>query len=167
MRLVEPSMEWQNEHKSYVEEWGPSRLVPSSFNISKFETYADFLDNFFARQKGDGNWVPSSGYMLIDDNKALVGMVDIRHELNEDLLQIGGHVGYGIRPTERGKGYATRILAEALKKCKELNIPRVLVTCDKENIGSAKVIIKNGGVEDESFIDKDGKVIRRFWIQLF
>ncbi len=70
-----------------------------------------------------------------------------------------------MRPAERRKGYATRILAEALKKCDALGIKKVLVTCNADNIGSAKTIVKNGGVEAKSFIEEDGTVIRRFWIE--
>ena len=75
----------------------------------------------------------------------MVGAVNIRHKLNEYLLQYGGHIGDGIRPGERGKGYATRMIGLALEECKKLGIRKVLMVCDKENIGSAKSILKNGG----------------------
>lgn len=90
----------------------------------------------------------------------------MRHALNKTLLDIGGHVGYGVRPTERGKGYATEILRQSLLKLKELSIDRALVTCNADNISSLKVINKNGGIEDESFIEEDGNVVKRFWIEL-
>ncbi|MFD1850927.1 GNAT family N-acetyltransferase [Oceanobacillus bengalensis] len=165
MRLVEPTMEWKEEHENYVKEWGNTRLVPSSFNLEGFETYESFLEALRVRQSGQGKWVPGSDYFLVNDDNRIVGMVNIRHELNEFLRQVGGHIGYGVRPSERRKGYATLILKEALAKCKELNINPVLVTCDEDNIGSAKVIIKNGGIEDESFLDEDGSIKRRFWIE--
>ena len=95
-----------------------------------------------------------------------MGMIDIRHELNEYLRTIGGHIGYGIRPTERKKGYASYLLKEALTKCKELHINQVLITCNEDNIGSAKVILNNGGIEDDLFITEEGLMKRRFWISL-
>jgi predicted acetyltransferase len=90
-------------------------------------------------------------------------MVDIR-QANEFLRTIGGHIGYGIRPSERNKGYATLLLQEALKKCRELQIEQVLITCDEDNIGSAKVIMNNGGLEEDIFITEEGLMKRRFWI---
>ncbi|MEC5425477.1 GNAT family N-acetyltransferase [Virgibacillus sp. C22-A2] len=165
MKLVRPSLELKNEHENYVKEWGPSRMVPSSFSLEGFDTYEEYLDALALRQSGHGKWLPNSSYFLMNDQQQVVAMVDIRHELNDFLYNEGGHIGYSVRPSERRKGYATRILGEALKKCKKLNITRVLVTCDGDNIGSAKTIVKNGGVEDESFQNENGELIRRFWIE--
>ncbi|ASK61526.1 GNAT family N-acetyltransferase [Virgibacillus phasianinus] len=165
MRLVRPTLEWEKEHQDYVAEWGPSRMVPSSFSLAEHNGYQDYLTALATREKGNGHWLPSSNYFLVNEENRILAMVDIRHDLNEFLLNVGGHIGYGVRPTERKKGYATRILAEALKKCKELNMDRVLVTCDEENIGSAKVILNNGGVEDTSFTEENDNVKRRFWIE--
>ena len=109
--------------------------------------------------------MPSTNYFLVDENNRVLAMVDIRHELTDYLQNVGGHIGYGVRPAARRKGHATMILSEALKKCDELGIRRVLVTCNDDNIGSARTIVKNGGVEDKSFIEDDGTVVRRFWIE--
>lgn len=96
----------------------------------------------------------------------LVGMINIRHTLDEYLAKFGGHIGYGVRPTERRKGYATRMLALALDYCRDLGMNRVLVTCDRGNAASAKTIINNGGIlEDEVFEDGRGWV-QRYWIDL-
>lgn len=165
MRLVRPSMEWEKEHQDYVAEWGPSRVVPSSYSLAEHDDYKGYLQALEIREKGNDRWLPSSNYFLVTDQDRILAMVDIRHALNDFLLNVGGHIGYSVRPSERRKGYATRILAEALEKCRELNLTRVLVTCDEDNIGSAKTILNNGGVEDESFAEADGNVKRRFWIE--
>jgi predicted acetyltransferase len=165
MRLVRPSIEWEKEHEEYMKEWDESRMTPSSFDLNGFENYEAYLAALKTREAGDGKWVPSSNYFLVDEKNRVIAMVDIRHELTAYLRNIGGHIGYGVRPLERRKGYATLILTEALKKCDELGIQRVLVTCNADNIGSAKTILKNGGIEDKSFIEEDGTVIRRFWIE--
>ena len=86
-----------------------------------------------------------------------MGAVNIRHYLNEYLLLHGGHIGDGIRPSERRKGYATQMIGLALEECKELGIKKVSRVCDKDNIGSAKSIIKNGGIL-ENELNENGKV---------
>jgi len=72
----------------------------------------------------------------------------------------------GIRPSERRKGFATQLLALSLKKAKEIGIQKALVVCDETNIGSERTILNNGGVPDTSFVEEDGNVIKRFWIEL-
>lgn len=84
--------------------------------------------------------------MAISTNDGrLVGMIHIRHRLNDYLLDFGGHIGYSIRKSKRRQGYATEMLALALIECIKLNIKKVLITCDKNNIGSAKTIINAEG----------------------
>ncbi len=95
-----------------------------------------------------------------------MGAVNIRHYLNDYLLQYGGHIGDGIRPSERRKGYATKMVGLALEECKKLGINRVLMVCDKDNIGSAKSIVYNGGVLENEFADEDGTIEQRYWIDL-
>ncbi len=166
MKLVEPSLEWKEQHENYMEEWGLDRMVPSSMDLSGFNTYEEFLIALEDRATGKGPWVPSSHYFLVNNVNQIVGMIDIRHELNEYLRTIGGHIGYGIRPSERNKGYASYLLKEALTKCKGLHINQVLITCNEDNIGSIKVILNNGGIEDDIFITEEGHMKRRFWITL-
>ena len=72
-------------------------------------------------------------------------MLNIRHDLSDELVQKYGHIGYGVRPSERRKGYANKMLAYALKECKKLGLNTVILGCYKQNIGSAKTILKNGG----------------------
>jgi predicted acetyltransferase len=166
MKLVKPSIEWKEAHQDYVNEWGKDRIVPSSMDLRKYDSYETFLQELANDEHGVDGWVANSNYYLIDKTNRLVAMVNIRHELNDLLHKVGGHIGYGVRPSERQKGYASIILAEALKKCHELNILKVLVTCDEDNIGSTKTILNNGGVEDDSIVMEDGIVKRRFWIKL-
>lgn len=129
-----------------------------------FENYCKFVYDRLHPQSPER--VPASIYFTLDlDRNIVVGAVDIRHYLNDDLLKTGGHIGDGVRPTERRKGYATAQIKLALDKCKEFGIKRVLMTCDKNNIGSAKSIINNGGVL-ENEIDNDGKLLQRYWISI-
>lgn len=74
-------------------------------------------------------------------------------------------IGYGIRPLERWKGYATKLLELSLIEAKKLGINDVLVVCDAGNLGSERTIIKNGGMPDTDYIEEDGNVIKRYWIK--
>ena len=93
----------------------------------------------------DKVWGKSYTYLVFNDNKKLVGMLSIRHDLPDELVQKYGHIGYGVRPSERRKGYATKMLSYALKECKKLGLNKVILGCYKQNVGSAKTILKNGG----------------------
>ena len=111
--------------------------------------------------------VPDSVFFLLDvDKDRLLGAVNIRHYLNDRLLRDGGHIGDGIRPSERRKGYGTQLLRLALLECKKMGLSRVLIVCDKENVGSAKAIVRNGGVLENEIVDEDGVVVQRYWISL-
>ncbi len=107
--------------------------------------------------------VPSTTFLAIDENDNLLGMIDIRHRLNEHLMNVGGHIGYSVIKQHRQKGIATKMLALALLECEKLNIYNVLITCDKSNIASAKTIIKNGGILENEVMESN-RTTQRYWI---
>ncbi len=165
MQLVTPSLKWESEHQAYCKEWGPSKMIPNSFSLDGYTDYSVYLKALRLKQKGSEHWVPNSNYFLVNGEQKIVAMVSIRHELNDFLWRVGGHIGYSVRPSQRRKGYGARILDEALAKCKQLELGDILVTCAATNVGSAKVIMHNGGVETESHRDENGLETRRFWIK--
>lgn len=110
--------------------------------------------------------VPSTQYLALDENEHLVGMVNLRHCLNDYLLEFGGHIGYSVRPADRKNGYAIQMLKLALDEAKALGIDRVRIACDRYNIASAKTIQANGGVLDgERYDPQDSTLIQRYWIK--
>lgn len=111
-------------------------------------------------------WVPSTAYWLLSEKDYLLGEIHIRHRLTESLADFGGHIGYMVRPSERRKGYATRMLAMALAKAVEMGMARVLVTCDPGNTASARVIEKNGGRLFNESVARGGRHTSRYWISL-
>lgn len=168
--LIKPTVELKEEYISFYEEWLDSKedMVPWVIkkDPSNFEAMVQFLnDNEQGHNLPEG-WVPDSTLWLINENKRILGVVNIRHRLTEILLNSGGHIGYGIRPSERRKGYATKLLSLALEKSKELGIKKALVLCNEDNTGSFKTNINNGGIPDSDFIEEDGTIIKRFWIEL-
>ncbi len=109
--------------------------------------------------------VPSSTFFALHEcDDRLIGMLDVRHRLNDFLSEYGGHIGYGVRPKSRGKGYAKEILLLGLVYCKEMGLSKVMVCCHKENVASSKVIVACGGQLEREFVYSDGKMVQVYWI---
>jgi len=110
--------------------------------------------------------VPGDVFFLAEGTE-LLGSVRLRHRLLPHLEHEGGHIGYDVRPSLRGRGYATQMLRLALDRAKARGINRVLITCNSENIASARVIEKNGGqLENQVISEQSGKSVNRYWITL-
>lgn len=168
--LSPPTVNLQEEYLSFYEEWKESgeEMIPwvISKDPSDFQGMAQFLVDHENGKNLPEGWGPDSTYWLVNEEKRVIGAVNIRHRLTEFLLNGGGHISYGIRPSERKKGFATKALSLSLEKAKELGIQKALVVCDKDNIGSLKTISKNGGVPDQDYVEEDGTIVKRFWIEL-
>lgn len=143
--------------------------ITGSGSIENFQTFEEWLKKTEKEVNpetcGEGR-VPCTQYLTyrLEDNK-LIGMVQVRHDLNDYLLKFGGHIGDSVRPSERNKGYATEQIALALKKCKSLKIKNVLITCRKSNKASARTIIKNNGVF-ENELPYEEEFMQRYWIEM-
>lgn len=122
--------------------------------VKAVETVAD------TSQSSPDGLVHADSYWVTED-QVVIGFLQLRHTLNDYLLEEGGHIGYSIRPTYRRRGHATRALGLALDRARELGLHRVLVTCDDDNLTSAKTIESQGGVLEDVRADK-----RRYWITL-
>lgn len=111
-------------------------------------------------------WVASSTFWLVDEGD-YIGSTNIRHELTDWLLRLGGHIGYAIRPSRRRQGFGTLICKLALEEARRLGIDRVLITCDADNEASRRVIEANGGVFESEVPQPDRPVGKlRYWVQL-
>ena len=172
LRLIKLTKEYKNELIGMIDEWRADQeqnhtdCSPWAIfrnDCHDFDYYLEHLEN----KSTTGGWVPDSVFFLLDDERnRLLGAVNIRHYLTDALLKDGGHIGDGIRPSERRKGYATKMIHLALEECRKLGIDRVLMICNKDNIGSARSIIRNGGVLENEITSSDGSVLQRYWIQL-
>jgi predicted acetyltransferase len=137
---------------------------------NSFETYINVLPLISIGQLIPSDHVPSTLLFAFDGSNRIVGRVSIRHQLNDLLLKVGGHVGYGVVPSRRRVGFANEILKESLIyiKSKLPHIERVLLTCDDSNLGSSKTIENNGGVFEDLVKDSSMEVAkRRYWIKLY
>lgn len=167
LKLVKAANEYRTQITEMLDEWYSSgeKIVPYAIrrlDYRDFEYYCRNIEN----KNTDEKVVPSSTFFCLDeDRNIMVGAVDIRHYLNQSLLLNGGHIGDGVRPSERRKGIATKMIGLALQECRKLGIDKVLMVCDKDNIGSAKSIINNGGILENEII-VDGVEEQRYWIML-
>lgn len=172
LKLIKASPAYQNQIVDMLQEWStynqqhpeadPSPTAIFRHDYHDFDSYLNNLET----KENTPNRVANSVFFCLDtDRNIIVGAIDIRHQLNDYLAKYSGHLGDGIRPSERRKGYATQMIKLALEECRKLNLKRILMVCDKANIGSAKSIIKNGGIL-ESEIIKDSRPKQRYWIDL-
>ncbi len=166
MKLILP--EWADEEQvaAYLADWGGETIMPAASD-PKGRDYATWLsDTIRMRTSPPQPLVPSTLLFLTDDAETkLFGAIDIRHRLNDYLLAFGGHIGYGIVPSERRKGYAKVQLGLALPVAKSLGLARVLITCDDGNAGSARTIEALGGVLEDKRAE-NGALTRRYWIDI-
>ena len=171
VRLIEPNILYQETYEELIAEFRVNQ-VPLTPGILKTEysNFGDLVEKLRNYSQGInlvGKMVRNKNYWLVTDENEIVGASNLRLMLTDFLRQVGGHIGYGVRPSAWGKGYGTLLLSETLKKASEEGIDEVLVTCDKSNIASAKVILNNGGVFDsEDRIDGFDDIIQRYWIRL-
>jgi len=172
IKLVKLSSEYKPQLTEMLEEWVTYNKSHQGANTSPYaifkNDYHDFdyyLENLEIKEAKNG-LVPDSTFFCLDvDRNIFVGAANIRHYLNEGLLATGGHIGDGIRPSERRKGYASAMLKLALEECKKLGIDRVLITCHKNNEGSRKHILNNGGVFENEVLEGE-LICQRYWIDL-
>lgn len=167
LRLVKLERKYRDHLEEMLSEWYDSgeKIIPYSIRRLDYRDFDHYLENLEIKDALQG-LVPDSTFFCLDEERNLfVGAVNIRHFLNEGLLLNGGHIGDGVRPSERKKGIATQMIALALDECRKLGIHRVLMVCDKDNIGSAKSIQKNGGVLENEIV-VDGVTEQRYWIEL-
>ena len=165
--LVKAEEKYKEQITKMMDEWTASgeKIVPYAIRKADYHDFDNYIASFELKDVHDGK-VPDSTFFCMDtDRNIVVGAVNIRHYLNEDLLRNGGHIGDGVRPSERRKGIATKMISLALEECRKLGISKVLMVCDKDNIGSAKSIINNSGVL-ENEIMCEGVIEQRYWIEL-
>ena len=111
--------------------------------------------------------VPSTEFWLVKGDDRFLGRVSVRHELSEHLRRHGGHIGYAVRKSERGKGYGRFMLEQALVYAKKIGLEKVLLTCNDDIVDSIKIIEGAGGVlQDKISIEGRPMLHRRYWIEL-
>ena len=166
-KLIKLTAEMEYEFLGFFEECSSEEIIPAAIDpIDK--SYKEFLESLSLSEYKEtipAHLVPATLYFLTDESGTLLGAIHFRHYLNDYLLKFGGHIGYGIRPSQRRKGYATEQLKLMLPIAKASGLDKVLITCDKSNFASAKTIIACGGILEDEQPNGD-KITQRYWIAL-
>ena len=173
IKLVRLNKDYKNQleemlstWKEYIREKGLVYESPYAIFKNDYHDFDYYLDNLEIKEETE-KLVPDSTFFAYDtEHDIFLGAINIRHKSNDNLINDGGHIGDGVRPDYRRCGVATRMIKLALEECKKIGLKKVLMTCDDDNIGSKKSIIRNGGVHENDFVDKDGVVVNRYWITI-
>lgn len=167
LKLVEFTPEYHPQLIEMMDEWSKAgeKIVPHAITKADYHDADAYMRSLDGSHPRPGLVEDKTFFCLDTDRKIFVGAVNIRLRLNEALLRNGGHIGDGVRPSERRKGIATKMIGLALEECRKLGIYRVLMVCNRDNIGSAKSIKNNGGVLENEIV-VDGETEQRYWITL-
>jgi predicted acetyltransferase len=159
----------ESSYADYIAEWEAAgqAIVPSAANL-KGRPFHEIVAKWRADETDEprkSGFVPSTLYFLVSTDSRILGAIHFRHELNDRLRQNGGHIGYGVRPSERRKGYATLMLGKLITLLRARNLEKVLITCDEDNPASARTIEAAGGLLEDK-VPFEGKMTRRYWVRL-
>jgi predicted acetyltransferase len=170
--LIVPTVRLRESWLQSRDEWAGAHQDGAGFrpsdDVDSPEGFATWIARLIAEEDPDSpvsaDWVHCT-YRWIVEGDTYLGAIALRHELNDLLLNYGGHIGYGIRPSARRRGLATWALGQMLDEARKLGLDRVLVTCRPDNEGSARTIEANGGVL-EDIRTTSGETVKRYWIAL-
>ena len=171
--LAKPDLIYCEKYNDMMTEWGESKtqiapwfLGSEAMTLDEFARFVRMLDDC---EHGivDPKYSATSSYFVVDEADRLIGAASLRHYLTVEGLRTWGHIGYGVRPSERRKGYAVQILHMMLDQAKKKGMYRVLIGVHESNIGSWRTVEKCGGVlENVVHIEQDEEPIRRYWIDI-
>ncbi|MEG0309116.1 MAG: GNAT family N-acetyltransferase [Clostridium sp.] len=160
--LEERILEYKQEYLDFEE-----LSINGGCGLARCNDFDEWLEIVLSIEKDKlrNNFHASTFLSVRKSDNRIIGTIQLRHFLTEELEKGGGHIGYGIRPTERKKGYGKQQLLLVLQVAKDMKIPKVMITCDKDNIASGKTAISCGGIlTDENFYK--GKEQQIYWINL-
>lgn len=170
LALVQPDLSLQDAYLRYCDAFGAAGEPLHPLDPLAYQDFGQYMDTLQQAEQGLGlppGFVPYSTFWLVRASREVIGNSSLRHRLTPDLEDLGGHIGYRIHPGERRKGYGTLQLTLTLEKARERGLTRVLVTCDSDNLASARVIEHNGGIlASQGSSNRTDKNVSRYWIEL-
>ena len=164
--FIEAVREFQADTLSLNSGMGRYKKIPVADLETDFDAHLRELEAAAREESSTPDFVPETTFWLVDGGE-FIGRVSIRHRLNDDLMRIGGQVGYEIRPSKRRQGYGALALRLALPKARSLGLAKVLLTCDSTNTPSRKIIERSGGIFENEISYSPGKPPKhRYWIEI-
>jgi predicted acetyltransferase len=174
LKLISPTTELRAAWLASRDEWGigghqPGSGLRPSDDLDSPAGFGEWVARL--RREGDESLPPPAGlvhagyWWIVGPEDTVLGAISLRYALTDFLLQAGGHIGYSVRPSARGRGVASWALAEVLDTARRRRLDSVLITCDEDNAGSARVIEKHGGVLEDVRDTPIGRK-QRYWIRL-
>lgn len=169
--LIRPTVEYASQIYEYRQEFleagssmdgcGPLRRIENP------KEYIQACKDYENSETVPSHLVPATQFIFVrQSDRRIVGMIQVRHRLNDYLEKYAGHIGYSVRPSERGKGYAKEMLKAALRFCREIGIEKILISCIAGNIASEKTILANGGVYETTVYEPTHNIyLKRFWVR--
>jgi len=167
LKLKRITLDMEQAYLSFAQEWADNgeEIIPFSARLNG-RTYKEFVEETNRMETTAPSGLVNATTLFLTCADEIIGAINIRHTLNEYLLKFGGHIGYGIRPSKRGHGYAKAMLQMTYPFLHELGLDRVLITCTSDNIASAKTIEGCGGEFENELIDENNIVFRRYWLSI-
>lgn len=165
--LLRPDRTYAGQIKAYRQEFlDKGDSMDGCGSLRRWENADDWLADVAALAQRET--VPSTQFICVRaSDQRLVGMLDVRHSFNEYLEKYAGNIGYSVRPSERRKGYGTRMLGDCLPYCRQLGLEKVLISCTDSNEASRRIILANGGVYESTVLEpKEHIRLERYWITL-
>ena len=172
MILTEPTMAYAAPLRAFRQDFldagSPSEGSGSLLRYERTEDWLAQVARYADPATVPPDRVPCTQYIYVRERDGkIVGMIQIRHYLNEMLEKYAGHIGYSVCPSERRRGYATQMLSAALDKCREMGLKRVLISCRPDNEASRRTILRNGGVYENTVREPErDRALERYWIEL-
>lgn len=171
MKLVPPTVALRSSFLDSLEEWEGGLKhgagIKEHYDLENEADFQAWVEGLRAEESTPfrPDWVPCSYFWMVEDDQ-FAGTIALRHELNDFLLNYGGHVGYSVRPSFRRRGLAKAAVGEIKTIAKDMGIDRLLIMCEEDNAASQGVIVSNGGVLEDIRVDPDGDRLLRHWIDL-
>ncbi len=172
LELVIPNRTHEAAAREYILEHieQGETILHGAASLEKMPSYGEWLDRLkmFSNEKTvpPGCVASTTFFAVRPSDGRIVGTIDVRHRLNDFLRSYGGHIGYGVRPTERNKGYATQMLKLALAYARQIGLTKVMLACNRDNEASRRTILKCNGVLEREFLHTDGHIVQVYWITI-
>ena len=155
IRFVRPSIDHKEAALDFKKEFKDNgeNVINGSEMLDNIDSYEEWLKSVTDNVRPETvnpDWVVTDTYFVLDETEKIIGIIDLRHEL-KGFLKNFGNTGYSVRPSERRKGYATKMLAMLLDTARDAGLESLQLSVERSNEPSVKTIIKNGGKHERSF----------------